>query len=253
MNIRAFSIGISAALLALACGSNDDGNTDKDADGSGSPVVTPALPDIQPETCADNQFLAGCPPVGDTPAVAPPSTQPVVKPSDPAALAKAAAENVLLSQCGQCHGTALSVDEAKGGGFNYINDIDKLVASGKIIPLDPEGSRIIQRMRAGEMPPPNQGFSPVPDSDIEVVASYIKNPQFWDVPEQDDCSKSGQVFGFDDLYAAVADNIAREDAEDQINFRYIALTNRFTAGVCADTALDNDRQALTKMVNMLST
>jgi mono/diheme cytochrome c family protein len=252
MNFRAFSIiGISAGLLALACGSNDNAdNTD--------PGVDVVAPPPRP-TCEDNEFLAGCPdpnaapePGGGPVATPDPAPAPGPRIDDPNELAKAAAENVLLEACGQCHGTNLSITEAKGGGFNFINDIDQLVAKGYIVPLDPENSRIIKRMRAGEMPPPNQGFSPVADSDIEVVASYIKNPNFWDLPEQDDCSKSGQVFGFDDLYAAVADDIAGEDADDQVNFRYIALTNRFTAGVCADTALDNDRQALIKMVNSLS-
>jgi len=252
MNFRAFSIGISAALLALACGSSDDNNgggtgTDVDTTPAAPPVLNNLPPD---ETCADNQFLAGCPdPAGNNngnPPVAPPSDE-----DDPNALAKAQAENVLLTECGTCHGTALTLDNARGR-MNYINDIDQLVANGKIKPLDPDGSLIIQRMRAGTMPPPNEGYRPVADANIEIVAAYIKNPQFWDLPPQDDCSDSGQVFGFDQLYEDVATDIGREDADDQVNFRYIALSNRFTAGVCADTALDNDRQALIKMVNMLS-
>jgi len=249
MNFRAISvIGITAGLLALACGSNDNGGNDGSTD---------LAPPPKPETCEDNQYLAGCPPVDQVAPVGQPdpAPSPIVsvpaKPDSPAALAKAAAENVLLTECGTCHGSKLT-PEAAEAGMNYINDIDKLVANGKIIPLDPDGSKIIQRMRAGTMPPPNRGYKPVVDANIEIVASYIKNPQFWDVPEQDDCSKTGQVFGFDDLFEAVADNIAREDADDQVFFRYISLTNRFTAGVCADTALDNDRQAVIKMVNALS-
>jgi mono/diheme cytochrome c family protein len=255
MNFRAFSIGISAGLLALACGSSDD-NTDQPPAGNGPVTQVPVL-DLPPETCADNEFLAGCPSNPNDPGnqTTPPDTttgngSSTLPPGD---LAKAQAENVLLSQCGQCHGTSLSITEAKGGGFNFINDIDQLVEKGYVKPLDADGSRIIQRMRKGEMPPPNQGFQPVPDSDIEVVASYINTAAFWpSVPPQGDCSKTGQVFGFDKLYEDVADDVAKLDADDQINARYIALTNRFTAGVCADTALDNDRQALIKMVNSLS-
>jgi len=251
MNFRAFSIlGIGAGLLALACGSSDNGdNTNPET------VIAPP----PPPTCEDNQYLAGCPdpngpdttpggpvatPDGST---KPPPGPPNTSPND---LAKATAENVLLEACGGCHGSNLSTQEAKGGGFNFIDDIDQLVDKGYIKPLNADDSRIIQRMRLGQMPP--QGAGTVSDSDIEVVASYINNPNFWDLPAQDDCSKSGQVFGFDDLYAAVADDIAGEDADDQVFFRYIALTNRFTAGVCADTALDNDRQAVIKMVNALS-
>ena len=61
VNFRAFSIGFSAALLALACGSDDKGDT-----GSKKEEVAPAnVPtDIAPkdETCADNPLLAGCTP-----------------------------------------------------------------------------------------------------------------------------------------------------------------------------------------------
>jgi mono/diheme cytochrome c family protein len=251
MNFRAFSIGISAALLALACGSSDD-------NGANEPTDIPKPPKAT-ETCADNEFLAGCPPPNDDPGPGAGPAAPVDKPvagpteEDPNKVAKALAENVLLTECGGCHGTNLSITEAKGGGFNFINDIDQLVDKGYIKPLDPEGSRIIQRMRKGEMPPSSQGFAPVADANIEIVAAYIKNPQFWPtVPPQADCSKTGQEFGFDPLFAAVAQDLQGEDADDQVNFRYIALTNRFTAGVCADTALDTDRQALIKMVNMLS-
>jgi len=249
MNFRAFSIiGISAGLLALACGSSDN----SDGTDPGPVVAPPVAP-----TCDENPYIAGCPdpnpvtpddtstPVGGTPPVKPGTVN-----TDPNALAKAAAENVLLEACGGCHGTNLSVTEAKGGGFNFINDIDQLVEKGYIKPLNADGSRIIERMRLGQMPP--QGAGTVTDAEIDQVASYIDNPNYWDLPAQDDCSKSGQVFGFDDLYAAVADDIAGEDADDQVNFRYIALTNRFTAGVCADTALDIDRQGLIKMVNSLS-
>jgi mono/diheme cytochrome c family protein len=255
MNFRAFSIGISAGLLALACGSNDNGGN---ADPGGANV---AVPPPRVETCADNEFLAGCPapdtdttPGGGGGSTVTPPPPADLDGDDPNVAAKAQAENVLLTECGQCHGTSLSITEAKGGGFNFINDIDQLVDKGYIKPLDPDGSRIIQRMRAGEMPPSSQGFQPVADANIEIVAAYIKNPQFWPtVAPQADCSKTGQVFGFDPLFQEVADDISDEDAEDQPFIRYIALTNRFTAGVCADTALDTDRQALIKMVNMLST
>jgi mono/diheme cytochrome c family protein len=222
--------------------------------GGDTPIVN--VPPV--ETCADNQFLAGCGgDVNNVPDDAPPSDTPDTPAAEPPAtgsaadLAKAAAENVLLTECGTCHGTNLSADTARAG-MNYINDIDRLVEEGKIKPGDAENSLIIQRMRAGTMPPANEGFAPVADANIEIVAQYINNPQFFDI-EQDDCSDSNQEFTFDDLFEAVRDDLAGEDADDQVNFRYVALTNRFTAGVCADTAMDRDRQALNKLVNALST
>jgi len=247
MTFRAFSIGFSAALLALACGSDDTNNP---PDG---PVVVETTPpparDIVPETCEDNPLLAGC-----TPQSAPGggAARPVTPPARPEAeLAKAAAENVLAANCGQCHGPALSSQDAKAG-MNYINDIDQLVSTGKIVPLDSAGSRIIQRMVRGEMPPVASGLPAVTEADINTVAQYIDNPRFWpDVAAGGNCLNDGQIVDYDELFQEINSDLAGEDADDTQFFRYISLTNRFTAGQCADD-LDKDRQGLAKMLNMLS-
>jgi serine/threonine-protein kinase len=249
MNFRAFSIGFSAALLALACGSDDKNNDDT---GSTDRPVVPT--DIAPrdETCADNPLLAGC--GGNNNAVTPPPPPNVRPPpvTDEGALAKAAAENILASNCGQCHGGQLTPQTAQAG-MNYINDIDKLVETGKIIPLNSAGSRLVQRMVRREMPPVASGLPAVTEADITTVSQYIDNPRFWpDVPVVGtNCEDDGQLVDFDQLFQDVNQDLSGEDADDQVFFRYISLTNRFTAGQCAD-ALDKDREGLTKMLNMLS-
>jgi mono/diheme cytochrome c family protein len=258
MNFRAFSIGVSAALLAFACGGDSGGGSDPEPEDVGGDV------EVEPvrETCEDNPFLAGCPPVEEDPSVANPDVPEVVDngngnddgpvdTTDPAALERAAAENVLNANCGSCHGTQLPPG-AESGNMNYINDIDQLVANGKIQPLNSAGSRIIQRMKDGSMPPAASGRDRVTEADINTVANFIDNPRFWpDAGEGVNCSD--QLFTFDQLYEEVSQDLARLDADDALTARYISLTNRYTAGVCADTSLDKDRQALFKMVNMLST
>jgi len=253
MTFRAFSIGFSAALLALACGSDDNNNDTKtgtDAVKGGGPVIDVAPP---VETCDDNPLLAGC-----TAAPAATNNTPVVTRTpggggSEADLAKAAAENVLAANCGQCHGTALTEQSAQAG-MNYINDIDKLVETGKIIPLNSAGSRVVQRMVRREMPPVSSGLPAVTDADINTVSQYIDNPRFWpDVaPTGANCANDGQLVDYDELFQEVNDDLGRADNDDQVFFRYISLTNRFTAGVCADAALDKDRDGLVKMLNMLS-
>src|SRR5688572_21834269 len=98
MTFRAFSIGFSVAVLALACGSDSSGN---DSD-----------PEVEPprETCDDNPLLAECAdqlPDQDL------EGNPIERPDPPAQsggddpgeepsaedLARAAAENVLASNC----------------------------------------------------------------------------------------------------------------------------------------------------------
>jgi serine/threonine-protein kinase len=208
--------------------------------------------DIRPETCDDNPLLAGCPAPGGGPAVQQPARPAQQDPgANETELARAAAENVLAANCGQCHGPALTPQQAQAG-MNYIDDIDRLVETGKIVPLNSAGSRIIQRMVRGEMPPVTTGKT-VTEADINTVAQFIDNPRFWpDVAATGgNCLDDNQLVDFDDLFIAINRDLATADNDDQVFFRYISLTNRFTAGQCAE-ALEKDRQGLAKMMNMLS-
>jgi mono/diheme cytochrome c family protein len=251
MNFRAFSIGFSVAVLALACGS--DSNNDAEEED----VVVP-----ERETCEDNPLLAECElpetdirgeeidDVRDDPAPGNTGADPGDEPS-PADLARAQAQNVLATRCGGCHGPALSEEDASAG-MNYINDIDRLVEEGKIVPLNSGGSLVIERMRNGTMPPPRPGLERVPDSDINIVAQFIDNPVFWpgETPTGDFCPD--QLFTYDQLFEDIVRDLITLDEDDRLTARYLTLSNRVTAGVCVDTSLDTDRQAMAKLVNMLS-
>jgi len=251
MTFRAFSIGFSAAVLALACGSDSGGGGDDPEPATPDETeVTPTRPPT--ETCADNPLLAQCaPPVAPTPVGGGNPTPTPPSGGDEIALARAQAENILAANCGQCHGSALTPLEASGG-MNYIADIDKLVEEGKIVPLSSATSRIVQRMKEGSMPPFSTGRT-VSEDDIETVANFIDEETFWPDLGGGNRNCADQIFSFDELYAAVARDIATLDEDDALTTRYISLTNRFSAGVCSDTALDRDRQAMFKMVNALST
>jgi mono/diheme cytochrome c family protein len=245
--LRSLGIGFSAAVIALACGSEDANNPTKPItdETDTTTIDPPARPPVE-DPCA-NPLSATCPTN-----VKPPDTTTTVPGKQPTQeeLDKASAENVLAANCGYCHGPALTPAQAQAG-MNYIDDIDALVEAGKIVPMNSAGSRVIQRMVRGEMPPPSSPYPPVTAADIDKVASYIDNPRYWGGAPDANCVDNDQLTDFDDLFVDINQDLARADNDDAQFYRYISLTNRFNAGVCLD-ALDRDRQGLVKMMNMLS-
>jgi mono/diheme cytochrome c family protein len=232
----------AGALVALACGNGID-----------TPSEDDAPPVIDRDTCEDNPLLAGC--ITDT------EETPVEEaPEDPGApvedstseleLARAAAENVLRANCGQCHGPQLTQAAARAG-MNFIDDIDELVSQGKIVPLDPENSPVVRRMKEGSMPPLGTSGPRPSERDIALVEEFVNNPLFW--PEyRPAASCAGQLMTFDDLYREISSDVRGLDDNDRPFTRYITLMNRYNSGACVET-LDRDRFAILKLVNMLST
>jgi len=247
LTFRAFSIGFSAALLALACGSDDSNNGGTDTNIDPPPVD---LPEDNLECGEGNPLLQDCED-DEEPGVQEPDEPDTNEPDEPNTNVElAAVETILAENCGQCHGPALTPAQAQAG-MNFITDLQKLADEEKLVPLNSANSLIIQYMRDGTMPPGS--LDKVPTADINRVADYIDNPDYWDVEPVVSCRDSGQQISFDSLFRAINDDLSGEDADDQANYRYLVLTNRYNAGICNDTSMDRDRHALVKMVNMLST
>jgi mono/diheme cytochrome c family protein len=253
--IRAFSIGFSASLLVMACGSDDGDDTPAPEPGISDETQTPpdngADPGAMDPTpipvdradCDDNPELAECETGGGQ--NDPVEQEPVDSEYD---LQKAAAENILRANCGQCHGAALNDDQVRAG-MNYIDDLERLIDEGKVIGGSSDTSPIIVRMRNGSMPPPSSGLPAPSEQDIRQVASFIDNPQFFPPVNVENCDD--QLITFDDLYTRMQADILSLDADDRLFTRYVLLTNRYNSGVCSQD-LDRDRWGLSKMLNMLS-
>src|SRR5262245_43307228 len=104
MSFRAFSIGFSAALLALACGS-EDGNQG----GDDTPIDVPEPPSGE-DFCRDNPLAEDC---DDTPGGGigqggeePPGEEPpgeTEEPPNEGDLELAAVQGILADNCGACH------------------------------------------------------------------------------------------------------------------------------------------------------
>lgn len=242
------SIGLSAACLALACG-NEATSDDPDPTGDPPPDVTPV------NECETNPYIEDCKEDTDPPPVGTGGTGgSTTEPPDPppptgsaSDLAKAQAQNILLTNCGGCHGSRLTKESARAG-MNYIDDMDELALNKQVVPLDADASPIIKRMRDGSMPP---GGPRVKDTDIDFVANFINEADNWPGAPKVTCNDNPPL-SFDELYEAVARDLRDQDADDAPFIRYISLDNRTAAGICKDTALDIERQSVSKFINSLS-
>src|SRR5262249_21273740 len=97
---------------------------------------------------------------------APDREPPAVVP--PAELAEKT-RDILQANRHPCH----RQDGAVEGGFNYVLDHKLLLADGKkIVPRDPEASRLLRRIKKGEMPPEDEQPRPS-EADVAVLEKWI--------------------------------------------------------------------------------
>ena len=95
---------------------------------------------------------------------------PVARAADPDKAALAAkARTVLQTYCYRCHGKDGSVE----GAMNYVADLPKLVARKKVVPGDPDGSRLFRRVDDGTMPPPDEKPRPSAE-DVAILKRWIE-------------------------------------------------------------------------------
>jgi mono/diheme cytochrome c family protein len=79
---------------------------------------------------------------------------------------------LLTDRCSRCHGP-----ESRGaGGIDYIDNLEMLVAEGKIIPNDPEGSIIIERVTTDDPEkrmPRGQNAQPLSEEEVALIVEWI--------------------------------------------------------------------------------
>jgi hypothetical protein len=163
-------LGSFLAALVFACGGQAEGGDSDDpfARDPGSNGPTTAAPTA--------------PPPAYRPTTAPP---PAVSnaPPEQAGLSPQAAElrlveTMLSRYCGDCHGAA-AVANGTVASFDSVEDIEQMVQSGLIVPLNAERSQLYTRTRNGDMPPP--GIMPRPSqTEIRAFESFIDGDAlFW--------------------------------------------------------------------------
>src|SRR5262249_24172362 len=133
------------------------------------------------------------------------------------------------------------------GGFNFVLDHEQLLARRKVVPGNPDKSRLFKRVRDREMPPADDA-SPLAEGDIAVLRDCIAAgaPPFpaFSPPARSFVTTAG-------LLQAVRDDLETVPPRDRGFLRYFAITHLYNAGVPEDE-LQTYRHALAKLVNSLS-
>jgi hypothetical protein len=151
------------------------------------------------------------------------------------------ARRVLDTHCHRCHGR----DGAVEGGLNYVTDLGKLVARKKVVPGDPDGSRLFHRVEDGSMPP--EGESPRPSADdVATLKKWIEAGA-----PGDTTLATRKLISTADVQNLVLSDLEKLDRRTRRFQRYFTLAHLHNAGL-GDDELQTYRNALAKLVNSLS-
>ena len=126
-----------------------------------------------------------------------PPTRLVSDVSDPASTVSGAAMNIMNAYCSACHGP--NATEPAPSGPSDPTDFNGMIDDGFVIDCNAEGSRIIVRMRAQEMPPLEDFGYPATEADIDTVVRFI---EFLCSDEENACAENPSERGCDEVLAA---------------------------------------------------
>jgi len=136
--------------------------------------------------------------------------------------------------CFSCHGK----NGSNGGNMGNILDVTSLKDRLLMVPNSLEKSKLYQRMVSTKQPMPPAGK--LPQSAIDLVGKWIL-----------EYGKNQRSFvPYSDVYKLVEKDFSQQ--ADKVNTRYFHLVNLYNSGA-PDADLQNTRNGLSKMLNMLST
>lgn len=153
------------------------------------------------------------------------------------------AATVLETYCYKCHGQNGTAE----GSMNFILDGQQLVERGKVVPGDPNASRIYIRMSDGSMPPPTETARPSAE-DIAAIERWIE----CETPAFADSEPPRPFISNDELIHAIRLDLEQLAAADRQFTRYLSLVNLHNNPDTSTSGLDTYRHGVSKMVNSLS-
>lgn len=145
---------------------------------------------------------------------------------------------VFSTHCASCHANG-----SNQGAFGSVLNLEALVKSDSkyVVPGKPESSLLFARMNTANQPMPPKGL--LSKEDIEVVRRWI-------VAEGSAPSSARERVRMTDVFKTIAEDFNRQQNRKEL--RYIHFVNLWNAGV-SDTEITRHREALSKLLNMLST
>jgi hypothetical protein len=159
-------------------------------------------------------------------------------------LALVAAQKVVNDYCVGCHGA-----QPAGNSFANIDDAKGLVATGKVVPDDPENSPLFQRISTNTMPPAGTAKRPE-QGEIDSVRTWIACGALdW----ADEDNRPVPFTSINDRLDEIIDDLDSIPNEaDRQDVRYIDLYNLANAGF-SEERLEEYRQTVSFVMNSLST
>jgi hypothetical protein len=243
---RAISLGVGASVLAMAC---SFGEIDKQGDDNISPPG-PGNAGVDVDPTPDNggtdTGTVNTPdPVDQTPNAVDPTAAPYNPDEDPFSTEEGkAVSDILRVNCGNCH-----VGQGASGDMGYILDLNQLITNGKVVPGNKEDSQIFVRMQQQTMPPAFIRDVRPTFGQIDLVGKFIDELT---LPDTGSICDAPAFQDIDTQIGKMANDLARQDAEDQPFTRYLTVTYSSNAGECG-RALQRQRYALFKGINSVST
>lgn len=148
------------------------------------------------------------------------------------------ARYVLKQHCFSCHGEGGSNE----GGFNYVLNRKRLVRE-LVVPGDVDGSKLIERIVKGEMPPDGEKL---PAADVVALKKWVEAgaPAFATEVQRPFITQ-------EDMLGAMLNDLEKATERDRPFYRYFTLTHLHNAGF-ESNELESHRQGLAKLINSLS-
>ncbi len=177
------------------------------------------------------------------------SPAPTDSPAEAEGSAAASAEKNLASQvhdilrrnCYACHGEGGTAE----GGFNFVLRRDKLIENEHVVAGNPDESRLLERIKDGEMPPEGEGSRPT-EEEIALIQQWIEAgaPDFSAPIERSFVTN-------EEIFRLLRGDVEAANGRDRRFLRYFSLVHLHNAGI-SDDELTTYRLALAKLINSLS-